>query len=418
MASSTQLPQLANLSLLKEKISRRNTSGPMASMTTNMTESATQTLQKVTSPSHKGRKGKAVELPPLSLDPSDPADVSATAAALKKRTDVSVQTGTATQTEPLLMPNPYRHVIFPIEHHDVWEMYKKQMAVFWTAEEVDLAKDMRDWEKLSDNERHFIKHVLAFFAASDGIVMENLSQRFSNEVQWPEARFFYTAQGMLEAIHSEMYSLLIDTYITDRAEKDATFKAIETMPVIAKKAEWALAWIENTEADFATRLIAFAAVEGIFFSGSFCAIFWMKKRGLLPGLTVSNQFIARDEGLHTDFACLLYSKIQNRLTKQQATKIIKDAVKIEKQFITKALSCDLIGMNSKLMAQYIEFVADRLLVQLGYPKTFNVSNPFDFMENISMEGKTNFFEQRVTDYSKSQVGKKKEEMVFSTEADF
>ena len=374
----------------------------------------TQTDHKVVSPVMKGKKGgkidKGVDLSNFSLDP----------VGITVGTDVSVQTNkeVTTQTEPMLMPNPNRHVIFPIVHHDIWGMYKKQMAVFWTAEEVDLAKDQKDWANLTDNERHFVKNVLAFFAASDGIVMENLSERFASDVQWPEARFFYTAQGMIEAIHSEMYSLLIDTYITDKAEKDATFRAIETMPCIAKKAEWALQWISNEEADFATRLVAFAVVEGIFFSGSFCAIFWLKKRGLLPGLTVSNELISKDENLHVQFATMLYGKLQNKLVKAQVTKIIREAVKIEKQFILKALPCDLIGMNSKLMSQYIEFVADRLLQDLGYSKTYNAANPFDFMENLSLEGRDNFFEKRVTTYAKASVGRDKKQMVFSTEADF
>lgn len=319
--------------------------------------------------------------------------------------------------EPLLTPNPYRHTLFPIQHYDIWEMYKKQMSVFWTAEEVDLSKDKKDWERLTQNEQHFVKYVLAFFASSDGLVMENLSQRFSNDVQYPEARFFYTAQGIIEAIHSEMYSLLIDTYISDVKEKETVFKAIDTFPVIGKKANWASKWI-GAKDSFATRLVAFAAVEGIFFSGSFCAIFWLKKRGLMPGLSVSNQFISRDEGLHTDFACLLYKKLQQKLPDTTVRDIIEEAVKIEKNFILEALPCNLIGMNSKMMGQYIEFVADRLLTQLGVPKLYNSSNPFDFMEQISMEGKTNFFEQRVSDYSKAQTGKKKELMVFATDSDF
>jgi ribonucleoside-diphosphate reductase beta chain len=292
------------------------------------------------------------------------------------------------------------------------------MSVFWTPEEIDLAKDMKDWEKLSDGERHFIKHILGFFAGSDGIVMENLATRFTRDVQWPEAKFFYSCQNLLEAVHSETYSLLIDTYITDKKEKNDLLKAISTIPCVKKKAEWALAWIDNAEADFATRLIGFAAVEGIFFSGAFCAIFWLKQRGIMPGLTLSNEFIARDEGLHTDFACLLYSKIVNRLDKKKAQKIIRDAVKIEKHFITKALPCELIGMNAKLMASYIEFVADRLLLQLGYPKAYNTANPFPFMERISLENKDNFFEKRVSTYGKATVGKNREEMTFKITEDF
>ncbi len=320
--------------------------------------------------------------------------------------------------EPLLQENPDRFVIFPIKHPDLWEKYKQHMAVFWTPEEIDLSKDMKDWEKLNDNERHFIKNILGFFAGSDGIVMENLATRFTREVQWPEAKFFYGCQNLLEAVHSETYSLLIDTYIADKKEKDELLRATSTIPCVKKKAEWALSWIDNKDADFATRLLGFAAVEGIFFSGAFCAIFWLKQRGLMPGLTLSNEFIARDEGLHTDFACLLYSKIVNRLDKKKAQKIIRDAVKIEKQFITKSLPCELIGMNAELMSQYIEFVADRLLLQLGYPKAYKATNPFPFMERISLENKDNFFEKRVSTYAKASVGKDRTEMTFSTAADF
>jgi ribonucleoside-diphosphate reductase beta chain len=320
--------------------------------------------------------------------------------------------------EPLLTENDDRFVIFPIRHPDIWEKYKQHMSVFWTPEEIDLAKDMKDWEKLSDGERHFIKHILGFFAGSDGIVMENLATRFTRDVQWPEAKFFYACQNLLEAVHSETYSLLIDTYIQDKKEKTDLLKAIETIPCVKKKAEWAMAWIDNTEADFATRLLGFAAVEGIFFSGAFCAIFWLKQRGVMPGLTLSNEFIARDEGLHTDFACLLYSKIVNRLDKKKAQKIIREAVKIEKHFITKALPCELIGMNAKMMASYIEFVADRLLLQLGYPKAYNTANPFPFMERISLENKDNFFEKRVSTYGKATVGKNREDMTFKMTDDF
>jgi ribonucleoside-diphosphate reductase beta chain len=327
-------------------------------------------------------------------------------------------TVTFTMPEPLLDPSEDRFVIFPIRHPDVWEMYKKHMAVIWTAEEVDLSKDMKDWEKLSDGERYFVKNILGFFAGSDGIVMENLATRFMREVQWPEAKFFYSCQNLMEAVHSETYSLLIDTYITNGEEKDTLLRATKTIPCVQKKADWALTWIDSKDANFATRLLAFAAVEGIFFSGAFCAIFWLKQRGLMPGLTVSNEFIARDEGLHTDFACLLYSKLINKLSKKEAHKIIREAVKIEKQFITKSLPCELIGMNAKLMTQYIEFVADRLLLQLGYPKVYCAANPFSFMERISLEGKDNFFEKRVTTYAKAAVGKDKAEMVFTTGAAF
>lgn len=320
--------------------------------------------------------------------------------------------------EPLLMENPTRFVLFPIEHHDVFTMAKSAVAVFWTVEEVDLAKDTKDWEKLDKNTQHFIKHILGFFAASDGILMENLALNFQHEVQWPEAKYFYANQNFMEAIHSEMYSLLIDTYIEDKVEKKKLLEASKTIPAIQKKAEWAMQWLDSKTADFQTRLVAFAVVEGIFFSGAFCSIFWLKKSGLMPGLTTSNEFIARDEGMHTDFACLLYSKIKHKLTKAKVTKIIKEAVKIEKQFITKALPCELIGMNATLMSQYIEFVADRLVVQLGYSKIFQAANPFDFMERISLEGKDNFFEKRNANYAKAGVGKTKEEMSFSVDADF
>ena len=320
--------------------------------------------------------------------------------------------------EPLLNDSDDRFVIFPIRHPDLWEKYKQHMSVFWTPEEIDLSKDMAHWEKLSDNERYFIKNILGFFAGSDGIVMENLAERFSRDVKWPEAKFFYACQNLLEAVHSETYSLLIDTYIQDKEEKAHILRATDTIPCVKKKAEWALAWIDNKEESFATRLLGFAAVEGIFFSGAFCAIFWLKQRGLMPGLTLSNEFIARDEGIHTDFACLLYSKIVNRLDKKKVHKIIRDAVKIEKQFITKSLPCELIGMNAKMMTQYIEFVADRLLLQLGYPKAYNTANPFPFMERMSLENKDNFFEKRVSTYAKATVGKKTEDMKFSMNTDF
>jgi ribonucleotide reductase beta subunit family protein with ferritin-like domain len=327
-------------------------------------------------------------------------------------------TESASPPEPLLDPNEDRFVIFPIKYPDIWAKYKQHMAVFWTPEEIDLSKDMIHWEKLTDNERHFIKNILGFFAGSDGIVMENLATRFTREVQIPEARFFYGCQNLLEAVHSETYSLLIDTYITDAKEKSDLLHAIKTIPCVEKKAKWALDWIDNPDADFATRLIGFASVEGIFFSGAFCAIFWLKQRGLMPGLTLSNEFIARDEGIHTDFACLLYSKLVTKLTKQKAHKIIREAVKIEKQFITKSLPCELIGMNAELMKQYIEYVADRLSLQLGYPKIYSATNPFDFMERISLENKDNFFEKRVSTYAKAAVGKKREEMAFATDTAF
>ncbi|HAI76341.1 MAG TPA: ribonucleoside-diphosphate reductase, partial [Microscillaceae bacterium] len=304
--------------------------------------------------------------------------------------------------EPLLSEAPNRFVIFPIQHDDVWQMYKKAEASFWTAEEIDLSQDLKDWENLNDGERHFISHVLAFFAASDGIVNENLAVNFLEEVQLPEARCFYGYQVMIENIHAETYSLLIDTYIKDSTEKNKMFNAIDTVPCVGKKAQWALKWVDSE--NFVERLVAFAAVEGIFFSGSFCSIFWLKKRGLMPGLSFSNELISRDEGLHCDFACLLYTNyIQNKLSHERILEIITDAVNIEQEFVTDALPVNLIGMNSKLMAQYIEFVADRLLLSLGYPKHYNATNPFDFMEQISLQGKTNFFEKRVADYQKAGV---------------
>ena len=322
-------------------------------------------------------------------------------------------------TEPILAENKDRFVIFPIKHNDIWEYYKKSEASFWTAEEIDLSNDLGDWNnKLNDNERHFVKHVLAFFAASDGIVNENLAINFLNEVQYPEARFFYGFQVMMENIHSETYSLLIDTYIKDPVEKDKLLHAVETVPCVGKKADWALTWINN--GSFAERLIAFAAVEGIFFSGSFCSIFWLKKRGLMPGLSFSNELISRDEGLHCDFACLLYTDhVKNKLPKEKVTKIITDAVVIEKEFVSDAIPVRLIGMNSDLMCQYIEFCADRLLLALGCDKYYNASNPFDFMEMISLQGKTNFFEKRVAEYQKSGVMNNKEENnVFNLDEDF
>ncbi|MBD2717117.1 ribonucleotide-diphosphate reductase subunit beta [Microvirga sp. STR05] len=319
--------------------------------------------------------------------------------------------------EPLLTENPNRFVLFPIQHNDVWQMYKKAEASFWTAEEIDLSQDQKDWESLNDGERHFISHVLAFFAASDGIVNENLAVNFMQEVQMAEARCFYGFQVMMENIHSETYSLLIDTYIKDPKQKDYLFNALETVPAVAKKGEWAIKWI-NSE-NFTERLIAFAAVEGIFFSGSFCSIFWLKKRGLMPGLTFSNELISRDEGLHCDFACLLYKDhLQNKLPESRVHEIIKDAVQIEQEFVTDALPVNLIGMNAKTMSQYIEFVADRLLVSLGYSPIYNATNPFDFMEMISLQGKTNFFEKRVAEYQKAGVMSERTENAFSLDEDF
>ncbi|KAJ9152162.1 Small subunit of ribonucleotide reductase [Coniochaeta hoffmannii] len=306
--------------------------------------------------------------------------------------------------EPLLAENPGRFVLFPIKYHEIWQMYKKAEASFWTAEEIDLSKDLHDWHnRLNDDEKFFISHILAFFAASDGIVNENLVERFSGEVQVPEARCFYGFQIMMENIHSETYSLLIDTYIKEPAQRTHLFNAIDTIPCIRKKADWAIRWIQDKKSTFAQRLVAFAAVEGIFFSGAFASIFWLKKRGLMPGLTFSNELISRDEGLHTDFACLLFSHMKHRPSKQVVEDIIVDAVKIEQEFLTEALPCALLGMNSNLMKQYIEFVADRLLVALGNEKVYRATNPFDFMENISLGGKTNFFEKRVGEYQKAGV---------------
>ncbi|WWD22312.1 hypothetical protein CI109_106803 [Kwoniella shandongensis] len=306
--------------------------------------------------------------------------------------------------EPLLKETNARFVLFPIKYREIWQMYKQAQASFWTAEEINLAPDLHDWEnKLNDNERYFIEHVLAFFAASDGIVNENLVERFSSEVQIAEAKSFYGFQIMMENIHSETYSLLIDTYIKDNARRNYLFEAMDTIPCIRKKADWALKWITDTKSTFGERLIAFAAVEGIFFSGSFASIFWLKKRGLMPGLTFSNELISRDEGLHTDFACLLFTHLRRRPHPDTIEKIIREAVMIEQEFLTDALPCSLIGMNAKLMCQYIEFVADRLLVALGNDKIWNSTNPFDFMEMISLQGKANFFESRVSAYSKSGV---------------
>lgn len=312
--------------------------------------------------------------------------------------------------EPLLEDNPNRYVMFPIKDHDIWQLYKKMFDCMWRAEEIDLSKDMIHWETLNDNERHFIKMVLAFFAASDGIVVENLGMRFLSEVQLPEARTAYGFQLMMENVHSETYSLLIDTYIKDNTEKTKLFEALENFECIKKKGDWAIKWINDKRSSFAARLVAFACVEGIFFSGSFCAIYWMKKRGLMPGLTFSNELISRDEGMHTDLAVMLFNKLNKKLNKQKIKEIVKEAVEIEKEFICDALPCKLIGMNSKLMSQYIEFVADRLLVQLGCTKEYKSENPFDFMEMISLEGKTNFFEKRVSDYSLSSD--KKDDSVF------
>jgi ribonucleoside-diphosphate reductase beta chain len=319
--------------------------------------------------------------------------------------------------EPILQENKNRFVLFPIEHHDIWEMYKKQQACIWTAEEIDLAQDLNDWRnKLTDEERYFVKNVLAFFAASDGIVNENLAENFVSEVQYTEAKFFYGFQIMMENIHSETYSLLIDTYINDPEEKSRLFNAIETIPAVKKKAEWALRWVDSP--NFQERLVAFAAVEGIFFSGSFCSIFWLKKRGLMPGLSFSNELISRDEGMHCDFAVMLHNNhLVNKVSEARIREIIISALEIEKEFITESLPVRLIGMNSELMKQYLEFVADRLLVDLGCSKMYNSENPFDFMMNISLQGKTNFFEKRVGEYQKAGVMNKAED-AFDFDAEF
>jgi len=352
------------------------------------------------------------------------AEVPAASASLERSSvvnEISNQLRELEKTDPLLMDNPRRWVMFPIQYPEVWEMYKKHEASFWTAEEIDLSQDNKDWETLSVSEQHFIKHVLAFFAASDGIVLENLASQFVTEVQIPEARAFYGFQMAMENIHSETYSLLIEQYIKEPAEKEQIFDAIHTMPAVSEKATWAVQWMQQ-ENSFAERIVAFAAVEGILFSGSFCAIYWLKKRGLMPGLTFSNELISRDEGLHTEFACMLYRMLQNKLPDEVMNGIIKGAVETERKFICEALSCDLIGMNSELMNRYIEFVADRLLTALGHPKIYGASNPFDWMELISLQGKTNFFEKRVGEYQKAGVmasaGEGNEVVGFSLDVDF
>jgi ribonucleotide reductase beta subunit family protein with ferritin-like domain len=322
----------------------------------------------------------------------------------------------SSQQEPLLTEDENRYVMFPIQHDDIWGMYKKQVECFWRAEEVDLSKDMACWNTLNDDERYFIKMIIAFFAASDGIVCENLAMRFMGEVQSSEARAFYGFQIAMENIHSEMYSLLIDTYIKDRQEKQTLFQAIQNFPCIKKKADWAIKWIHDDKSSFATRLVAFACVEGIFFSGAFCSIYWLKKRGKMPGLTFSNELISRDEALHTEFAVLMYNKLQNKLSKNELIDIITEAVDIEREFICEALPCRLLAMNSKLMCQYIEFVADRLALQLGCGKIYGANCPFDFMEMISIEGKTNFFEKRVGEYA--LANKEKDTSVFDLDGAF
>ena len=318
--------------------------------------------------------------------------------------------------EPLLAEDENRYVMFPIKDKTIWDMYKKQVDCFWRAEEIDLSKDQKDWDKLTDDERYYIKMIIAFFAGSDGIVLENLAGRFMSDVQLAEARAFYGFQIAMENIHSEVYSLLIDTYIKDEVDKNRLFTALNTFPCIAKKGDWAKKWIGDKRSSFAVRLIAFACVEGIFFSGAFCSIYWLKKRGLMPGLTFSNELISRDEALHTEFAVLLYSKLQKKIKKQRVLEIIKEAVTIEQEFICDALPCRLIGMNSNMMSRYIEFVADRLAVQLGYEKIYNSTNPFDFMEMISIEGKTNFFEKRVGEYALATQDRT--DNMFDLDADF
>ena len=318
----------------------------------------------------------------------------------------------------LLKENKNRFTLFPIQDNDVWTAYKLQQRAQWTAEEIDYSADLNDWDTLSSDEKYFIENILAFFAGSDGIVLENLGVRFMNDIQIPEAKCFYGFQIAMENIHSETYSLLIDTYVDDECEKDRLFRAIDTIPSIEKKAKWALKWISDKDSNFATRLVAFACVEGIFFSGAFCSIFWLKKRGLMPGLTSSNELISRDEALHTEFAVLIYSMLTEKLDEKIIKEIIEEAVRIEKEFIVESIPCKLIGMNADLMSEYIEFVADRLVQQLGYEKIYNTANPFEFMEMISMEGKTNFFEKRVMEYSKAGVGVERKKMVFDLDADF
>ena len=320
------------------------------------------------------------------------------------------------QSEPLLAPDDNRFVMFPIQHQDIWEMYKKQVDCFWRAEEIDLSKDLTHWESLNADEKHFVSMILAFFAASDGIVLENLAVRFMSDVQLSEARAFYGFQIAMENIHSQTYSLLIETYIKNEDEKMRLFQAIDQFPCIKKKSDWAQKWIKDNRTGFATRLVAFACVEGIFFSGAFCSIFWLKKRGLMPGLTFSNELISRDEALHCEFAILLYNKLVKKMPKNKIHELIKEAVDIETEFICEALPCRLIGMNSKMMTQYIQFVADRLCLQLGYDKLYDVTNPFDFMELISLEGKTNFFERVVSDYS--LANKTVDENTFEFNEDF
>lgn len=411
---------LRSVSRTKKTTAVNMSSGPAAEthVTFKDPEKEVTTTIEVKSPRSRSasrRRSSSTAAPPSVLD------LAATQPPTSQETHTESAKPASTVTkmveEPILTENPFRHTIFPLQYPKLFSKYKNQLAVFWTPEEIDLSKDMAHWAKLNKDEQHFIKHILGFFAGSDGIVMENLSDRFAKDVQIPEARFFYAAQNMLESVHSETYSLLIDTYIDDSQEKLDILRAVNTIPCVKKKAEWAQQWITSAD-DFATRLLAFAAVEGIFFSGAFCAIYWIKERGIMPGLTFSNELISRDEGLHTDFAVELYKELKNKLPKEKVHKIIREAVKAEKEFITKALPCDMIGMNSKLMSQYIEFVADRLVSQLGYPKIWYSKNPFDFMERISLESKENFFEKRVSTYAKATVGRDRQEMKFSLDADF
>lgn len=393
----TQKTELAMSNLeLKDGTSTSTSTGTYSSNNSNSNEPVANSDSSTSTTTHKNQELHLTHAPDLVIGVLDDLDDEMREArrVLKE----------AEKDEPILTENNKRFVLFPIKYHEVWQMYKKAEASFWTAEEIDLGKDISDWEhRLNDDERFFISRVLAFFAASDGIVNENLVQRFSAEVQIPEAKCFYGFQIMMENIHSETYSLLIDTYVKDPKEAAYLFNAIETIPFIKQKADWALRWIADEDTSYAERLIAFAAIEGIFFSGSFAAIFWLKKRGLMPGLTFSNELISRDEGMHTDFACLLFSLLKNRPSPKIVERIIKEAVEVEKPYFTDALPVSLLGMNAVLMCQYIEFVADRLLVSLGNPKLYNSTNPFDFMENISLSGKTNFFEKRVSDYQKAGV---------------
>mmetsp|Transcript_38593 Transcript_38593/g.98709 ORF Transcript_38593/g.98709 Transcript_38593/m.98709 type:complete len:416 (+) Transcript_38593:214-1461(+) len=363
---------------------------------------------------HRGRStGDAGALTRAGLDgpgtSATAAGLAGVSSPLSSDTDLPSSTGRASvgpaegdATESILKDSKDRYSMFPVRYDGIWEYYKKAVASFWTVEEVDLSQDQKDWNNLTDNERHFISMILAFFASSDGIVLENLGVRFMTEVMIPEARAFYGFQIAIENVHSEMYSLLLDTYIQDSAKKAFYFNAVETVPCVAKKAEWAIRWI-NSAGSFAHRVVAFACVEGIHFSGSFCAIFWLKKRGLMPGLTFSNELISRDEGLHTDFACHLYSLLNHKLDQEIVWKIVREAVDLEREFVCDALSCSLVGMNANMMASYIEFVADRLLLALGCEKLYHASNPFDWMELISLQGKTNFFERRVGEYQRAGV---------------